>query len=422
VLPPDPPVVPAPPLAPGEAERLADVRSAIPALAASIYLNTGSVGPLPAETAAAMTKAAERELTVGRGHVDDFFDFLQRVDEARAVVAAVLVADPDDIAISHAATEGVNVGLNGLVWSPGDRVVTTNHEHAAVSAPLVLLRERFGVEVDFLDIGDTRDEARILAAFDAAIDERTKAVVVSHVLWTTGTVMPVRAIADLAHARDALYLVDGAQSAGAIPVDLAATGADLYAIAGQKWLLGPEGTGALAVTAAARDRIAPSVGSWWTFERIGQEGDGTFWPTARKYDVTGVYRPSILGLARSIGWLSMFVGLAWIHERGARLAGWAHDRLSAIPGVQVLTPRDRMATLVTFRIGGWTAEEARVELGARVFAMTRTVPHLDALRISVGFFNSEDELERFFEAVALLAAHTPATIPARRTLTLLGQG
>ena len=90
-------------------------------------MNTGSVGPLPAETAAAMTQAAERELTVGRGHVDDFFDFLQRVDEARAVVAAVLVADPDDIALSHAATEGVNVGLNGLVWSPGDRVVTTNH-------------------------------------------------------------------------------------------------------------------------------------------------------------------------------------------------------------------------------------------------------------------------------------------------------
>jgi L-cysteine/cystine lyase len=234
--------------------------------------------------------------------------------------------------------------------------------------------------------------------------------------------MPVKGIADLAHARGALALVDGAQSAGAIPVDLASTAADLYAIPGQKWLLGPEGTGAVAVTAAARERLAPSHASWFTYERLEADGSAALWPTARRYDTVGFHRPSVLGFARSIGWLSMFVGLAWIHERGMRLAAWAHDRLSAVPGVEVLTPRDRMATLVTFRIGGWTPEEARVELGARVFAMTRTIPMLDALRISVGFFNSEEELERFFEAVALLAAHTPATIPPRRTLTLLGQG
>ena len=77
----------------------------------------------------------------------------------------------------------------------------------------------------------------------------------------------------------------------------------------------------------------------------------------------------------------------------------------------MLTPRDRMATLVTFRIAGWPADDAVRELGARVFAITRTVPPLDAIRISVGFFNTDDELERFAEAVELLAAHTPATLP-----------
>jgi len=129
----------------------------------------------------------------------------------------------------------------------------------------------------------------------------------------------------------------------------------------------------------------------------------------------------VVGMGRSIGWLSMYVGLDWIHRRGAALARAASDRLARIPGVEVITPRDRMATLVTFRIGGWPASTALDELGARVFAIARTIDHLDALRISVGFWATEAELERFAEAVELLAAHTPETIPARRTLTILGQ-
>jgi L-cysteine/cystine lyase len=127
-------------------------------------------------------------------------------------------------------------------------------------------------------------------------------------------------------------------------------------------------------------------------------------------------------MARSIGWLSMFVGLDWIYERGAAMARLAADRLAAIAGVELLTPRERMATLVTFRIAGWTAQAALDELGARVFAIARTVPLVDAIRISVGFFNSEAEIDRLAAAVALLAAHTPETLPPRRRLTILGEG
>jgi selenocysteine lyase/cysteine desulfurase len=86
----------------------------------------------------------------------------------------------------------------------------------------------------------------------------------------------------------------------------------------------------------------------------------------------------------------------------------------------VVTPRDRMATLVTFRIAGWSPAQAVEELGARAFAILRDLPAIDALRISVGFWTTEEELDRFAEAVELLALHTPATIPARRRLAVLG--
>ena len=168
-------------------------------------------------------------------------------------------------------------------------------------------------------------------------------------------------------------------------------GVDAYAVPAWTWLLGPEGMGAV-----------------WT----GGSGTGAASPE--------LHRPSIVGFARTCGWLSMYVGLPWAQERATRLAAGALDRLARIPGVTVLTPRERMATLVAFRIAGWTAAAARDELQARVFAILADVPALDALRISVGFWATEEELERFADAVELLARHTPSTLPPRRTLTILG--
>jgi selenocysteine lyase/cysteine desulfurase len=117
----------------------------------------------------------------------------------------------------------------------------------------------------------------------------------------------------------------------------------------------------------------------------------------------------------------MYVGLSWIHERGTSLARATADRLASIPGVSLLTPRDRMATILTFRIAGWPAETALEQLGARVFAIARTILPLDAIRISVSFFNTAAEIERFAAAVELLAAHTPESLPPKPRLAMLGQ-
>jgi L-cysteine/cystine lyase len=404
---------------PPDDDRLSAVRAALPALEAGIYLNTGSVGPMPAETAAAMSELEAYELQTGRAHPDYWNETLQRLAEARAAVAAVLTADAADVALTHSTTDGMNAGIWAIDWKPGDRAVTTSLEHPGGIGALYNLRDRVGIELEFVDVGPTQDEAGILAAFDAAIDERTRLVAVSHVLWASGTVMPVARIAAIAHARGAVVAVDGAQSAGAIPVDLAATGADVYAISAQKWLLGPEGMGALAITSAARDRLTPSWGGHFTFETVDSKGTAVRWPDARRFEWSNFHRPSIVGMARSIGWLSMFVGLDWVYSRGTAMARIAADRLAAIDGVELVTPRDRMATLVSFRIRGWDPEAALEELGARVFAVARTVPLIGGLRISVGCFNTEAELERFLDAVQLLAAHTPVTIPPRRTLTIL---
>ena len=117
----------------------------------------------------------------------------------------------------------------------------------------------------------------------------------------------------------------------------------------------------------------------------------------------------------------MYIGWDWITARATGLARGALDLLAATPGVEVLTPADRMATLVTFRIAGWPAAEALDEIGRRVFAIARTIPPLDAIRISTGFFNTEGEIGRFCEVVAELARHTPESLPRRPALTILGE-
>jgi L-cysteine/cystine lyase len=307
-------------------------------------------------------------------------------------------------------------------WRTGGRVVTTAHEHQGGVGPLYALRDRYGVEISFVDAGADGDDDRTVAAFEAGITPDTRLVALSHVLWTTGAVMPVARIAEIAHDRGALVVVDGAQAAGAIPFRFDGLGADLYTVSAQKWLLGPEGMGAIVADKAALEVYTPALGGYYSFEHADSAGDSAWWPDGRRFEASGYHRPSIVGMARSIGWLSMYVGLDFVHRRGTTLAATAAARLASIAGVTVLTPPHAMATLVTFRIAGWSAQAALDELGSRVFAIARTIEGLDALRISVGFFTSEEELERFAEAVALLAAHTPETLPPRRVLAILGEG
>jgi L-cysteine/cystine lyase len=407
-----------------EAEKVAALREALPATRAGIYLNAGSCGPMPAETARAMDEAAARELAVGRAAPGDWRDALARMDEARFGVAAVLVADPADIALTHSTTDGLNLAISALPWQAGDRVLTTAHEHPAALAPLAALHARLGVEIDVVDFGDGGDGGdpdAVTTAFVRALERPARAIVVSHVLWTTGVVLPVGRLGAIAREAGAVSIIDGAQAAGAIPVQLDELGVDAYAVPAQKWLLGPEGMGALWVRRSFADGVVPATAGSLSYPAFSLAAPALH-DGARRFEATGFHRPSVIGFARSLGWLSMYVGLPWTQARANGLAVELADRLAGIPGVTVLTPRPAPATLVTFRIAGWPAPQVLAELGPRTFAVVRDIPPLDAVRLSVGFWNTEAELDRVASAVETLAAHTPESIPPRRLAVLDGEG
>jgi L-cysteine/cystine lyase len=369
-----------------------------------------------------MAEVAAHELAVGRATADAYVDLVARMGEARAVMAAVLGTDVDLVALTHSTTEGVNLALGTIDWRPGDRVVTTTLEHPGVTGPLALLRDRGGVDLVEADIGDGGDDARTLHVLEQAIvGGRTRAVVASHVTWSTGAVLPAAGIAGLAQRHGVPAVIDGAQSAGAIPVAVDEIGAEFYAVSGQKWLLGPEGTGALVVRRDVVTEAVPSVGGFFAAATPYGVGRDALWRDARRFETAGINRSAVAGLARSVGWLTMYAGLPWAYQRAAGLARAAAERLVAMPGVTLVTPAGRMGTLVSFRIAGWSGEEVVQALSRRVFAIVRSIPGLDAVRLSVAWFTTSGELRRVLDEVEVLAAHTPATLPAGPAIQFVGR-
>jgi selenocysteine lyase/cysteine desulfurase len=129
-------------------------------------------------------------------------------------------------------------------------------------------------------------------------------------------------------------------------------------------------------------------------------------------------RTQVLGLARSVGWLEMYVGLPWIYERTAALTDRIRDGLSAVAGIDLLAP-EAMGAVACFRLPAWPTDQLLDELRRRVFAIIGPTPDGSAVRASVAWFNTEEEVDRFVSAVSEIARYTPETLPRKKTLEVL---
>lgn len=385
----------------GRDDRLSRVRAALPAVREAAYLNTGTCGPLPATAWEAMRAALEADMAPGR-IVDGRFDAVaERIEEVRRRTAALMGASRDEIALTTCTSHGLNIALWGLRWAPGDEVLTTRHEHPGLQVPLAALSRRMGVRVRYLDF-DTYDPEAIVDAFRRAASSRTRLLAFSHVLWTNGAVMPVAELAELARGLGARTLVDGAQSAGAIPVDAKALGVDFYAVPGQKWLCGPEGTGALYVAQSALPDVDPTFCGYMAASSVQADAPAFVpRPGAARFEVGMPLPAAVAGLAASLSWLEG-LGWTWCRERIASLALRLRRHLLEA-GAQVLTPGAAMngpvSGLVSFRVPGRAPTEVAAALRRQGY-LVRTIPEPhDAVRASTGFFNTEDEIDGLAEAV-----------------------
>lgn len=387
-----------------EVDKITGIRSELPAVTDCVYLNTGTCGPLPRSTVAAIQAEVEHELLHGRIDFDDLLRLMAVIDDVRARFARLLGAETGEIALTHHTTDGMNIGTWGLNWQPGDEIVTTTWEHEGGLMPAYVMARRRGVTLRVVDLGtgeEAGDPAWVVSQLEKAFTSRTRMLSISHVAWNTGACLPLAEIVQMAHQRDALVLVDGAQSAGAIPVDVRDLQVDMYAVPGQKWLCGPEGVGALFVRRDLLSVIQPTVvgfTSLWPDMQMDLTGEYKLSSDARRYEVGSIFRPGFFGMQASLRWLEEDVGWNWVYARIATLANQAAELLGDLPKVRVLTSENR-AGLVSFMVEGLQPEEIVQALADRRVRI-RYLRHPHCLRASTGFYNTEDDLVRLVDGLA----------------------
>lgn len=350
-----------------------EARAQFPMLERYAYLQAGSVGPLSRATIDAMRASEERGLAEGRGSAAQFLRILDERVQLRAEIASLVGVEANQVALTASTTDGCNIVLAGLGLAAGDEVITTTDEHFGLLGPLHASGARVVVVPP--------DPARIAAA----MTPRTKLLALSHVLWTTGRLLPVH---ELKASTGLPVLVDGAQSVGVIPVD--ASGLDFYTVSGQKWLCGPEGTGALVVADPEALRVAhPSY-----LSQQSHELDGVFepHPGARRFEPNLTPRALAAGMRAALGGHP-----DWGFARAAEMSERFRVELSAA-GFDVVSPAER-ATLVSWRVPADESAAVVAQL-ADAGVIVRELPGRGLVRASVGWWTNEDDLDRLLRALS----------------------
>lgn len=378
-----------------------------------IYLdNAASTWPKPPRVATAVAEAiSEYGANPGRGTHRLAQRAAAAVADTRRQLAALLrVSNPDDIVFTHNATEGLNLAILGVLM-PGDHAVTTTFEHNSVRRPLEALRRAGVIDLTYV-AGDERngvdpDDIR------RALRPNTKLIAVTHASNVLGTLLDIGGIAKVAKECGALLLVDAAQTIGAMPVDPGTWQADMVAFPGHKGLYGPQGTGGLYLRPGLDVRPLHYGGTGGYSDRIDQ-------PPVRpyRYESGTLNTPGIAGLGEGVKFV-LEMGVDQIQKHNQALIDRLYDGLSDIPGIRITgpprgTPR---ADLISFSVEGVDAAEMAVLLNDHYDIAVRAGLHCAPLahevagtletgliRVSVGWFNTVDDIDACVGAVGELAA------------------
>jgi L-cysteine/cystine lyase len=347
-------------------------RAQLPVLERFAYLNAGTLGPLSRATLTAMEERSRFDQQQGRGGKAWFESMLALRERVRERLAGLIETTPDRLALTGSTTDGCNIVLSGLDLGPGDDVVTTDSEHPGLLLPLHVS----GATVRVAAV-EGRPTENALDSILSCVTPQTRLIALSHVLWTTGQVMPAQ---QLKRETGLPVLVDGAQSVGAIPVAVGEV--DYYTVSCQKWLCGPDPLGALYVREPEELRIAKPT----YFAQKSIERDGTFVPTegAARFDSGWLAPPALAGLEAALDGAP-----DWCFDRAAEMTDRCRNALRE--SYEVIS-EPRQGTLVSFVPVGDPSQDA-----ARLYdrgVVVRDLPGTGWLRASCGWWTSDDDIER----------------------------
>lgn len=376
-------------------------RQQFPGLSLKSYFNFGGQGPLPQPAQAAIASAYEFLQQEGPFSQRVNLWIQQQTELLRQALAEELGASPATITLTENVTVGCNIALWGIDWQAGDGILLSDCEHPGVVATVQEISRRFGVKIATCPIQKTLNQGGAAATIAQHLTPHTRLLLVSHLLWNTGQVLPLSEIVSICHERPqpVQVLVDGAQSVGSLPLNLAQLQADYYAFTGHKWLCGPAGVGGLYIRPEAFANLRPTFIGWRGID-LDSQGQPRGWKAdGRRFEVATAAFPQYEGLRAAIA-----LHRQWgsVEERYRQIRHWSKllwQRLGEIDGVTCLKQSPPEAGLVSFQVRDSISHKKLVEELERRGFFLRTLAAPDCIRACTHYFTLPSEIEELVEAV-----------------------
>ncbi|RCJ27660.1 cysteine lyase [Nostoc minutum NIES-26] len=381
--------------------RLHQHRQQFPALANKTYFNYGGQGPMPQGAMNAMTQAQAHMQYIGPFGYDAYIWIIQEKQAMKEAIASELHVPLETITLTENVTVGCNIAMWGIDWHPGDHMLLSDCEHPGIIATAQEIARRFSVEVTTCPLMATLNEGDSVTAIAQHLRPNTRLVILSHVFWNTGQVLPLDKIVEVCRDKKSLVLVDAAQSAGLLPLNLSELGADFYAFTGHKWLCGPAGLGGLYIRPGARESLQPTfIGLRGVV--VDSQGQPVTWQSdGRKYEISTSAFPLYVGLKEAIAIHQQWGTPEERYQQICHNSEYLWQGLAALSDVKCLRTAPPESGIVSFQL---IQQEPQASLrlvqfleSQRIF--TRTIADPNCIRATVHYFTLESEIDLLVEQV-----------------------
>ena len=390
--------------APTELERH---RQQFPALANKTYFNYGGQGPMPQAAMDAITTAQAYIQRNGPFSTEVNAWITQEVQQTRLAIATELGVPSETITLTEDVTVGCNIALWGIDWQPGDHMLLSDAEHHGIVATAQEIGRRFGVEVSTCPLMATLNNGSPSGVIAQHLRPNTRLVVLSHILWNTGQVLPMLEIVKVCRQHDCStpvrILVDAAQSVGSLPLNLTELGADFYAFTGHKWWCGPAGVGGLYVRPEARESLQPTFIGWRSIVTDNQGKPAGWQPDGRQYEVATSAFPQYAGLRAAIATHQEWGTAQSRYQQICQLSDYLWQRLTDLAEISCLRTAPPEAGLVSFQLTNSKREASTHQQLVKFLEtqglMTRTLVEPDCVRACVHYFTLPSEIDQLVEGI-----------------------
>ncbi len=325
-------------------------RQGFPALDGKQYFNYGGQGPMAQTTLEALFQAHRQMQQLGpfSGAANQWV--ISETALTRAAIAAELNTHADTITLTEDVTVGCNIPLWGIDWRAGDHILLSDCEHPGVIAAVQEICRRFDVTYSLCPILETVNGGNPVEVIANHLQPNTRLLVISHILWNTGQVLPLESIVNACHDRPTpvLVLVDAAQSVGALPLDLPALGVDFYAFTGHKWWCGPAGLGGLYARPEAMEQIAPTFIGWRGITTDAAANPTGWKPNGQRFEVATSNYALLGGLRSAIAHQNQWGTSTRRHQRLIALSQRLWTQLQELPQIRPVRHTSPDSGLVSF--------------------------------------------------------------------------